>query len=146
MWQRLPSVEMTWMPSIEMFEKEERFIVRAELPGVKEEDTEVSISGDILTIRGERKFETEVKEEDYYLCESSYGSFSRSINMPAGIDASKVDASFGDGILEVNLPKAKEAKPEKIKIKPKAEKTIKTQKKSTAVKTTPKKGKAKKSA
>jgi len=115
-WRRLPMIEMGWVPAIEVFEKEDKFVVKAELPGMKEEDIDVSVVGDTLTIKGERKAESEVKEEDYYCCERSYGSFSRSLAVPTNVDAKKIEATFEDGVLEVNLPKAPEVKPKKITV------------------------------
>jgi HSP20 family protein len=115
-WRRLPIEERGWAPAIEVFEKEDKFVVKAELPGMKEEDIDVSVIGDTLTIKGERKAESEVKEEDYYCCERSYGSFSRSIAVPLNVDTKKIDASFEDGVLEVSLPKAPEVKPKKIAV------------------------------
>jgi HSP20 family protein len=119
MWRRIPVVEMGWAPAIEVFEKEDKFVVKAELPGMKEEDIDVSVVGDTLTIKGERKAETEVKEEDYYCCERSYGSFSRSIALPSSVDAKKIEASYEDGVLEVTLPKAPEVKAKKVAVKKK---------------------------
>jgi HSP20 family protein len=119
MWRRIPVVEMGWAPAIEVFEKEDKFTVKAELPGMKEEDIDVLVVGDTLTIKGERKAETEVKEEDYYCCERSYGSFSRSIALPSSVDAKKIDASYEDGVLEVSLPKAPEVKAKKVAVKKK---------------------------
>ena len=113
---RTPMVEMGWAPAIEVFEKEDKFVVKAELPGMKEEDIDVSVIGDTMTIKGERKAESEVKEEDYYCCERSYGSFFRSIALPSTVDAKKIEASFKDGVLEVSLPKAAEVKPKKISV------------------------------
>ena len=115
-WRRIPMVEMGWAPAIEVFEKEDKFVVKAELPGMKEEDIDVSVVGDTLTIKGERKAESEVKEEDYYCCERSYGSFSRSIALPSSVDAKKIEASYEDGVLEVSLPKAPEVKAKKIAV------------------------------
>jgi HSP20 family protein len=115
-WRRLPVEEKGWAPAIEMFEKEDRFVVKAELPGMKEKDLDVSVVGDTLSIKGERKAESEVKEEDYYCCERSYGSFFRSIDLPSNVDAGKIEANFEDGVLEINLPKAAEVKPKKIAI------------------------------
>ena len=115
-WRRIPMVEMGWAPAIEMFEKEDKFVVKAELPGMKEEDIDISVVGDTLTIKGERKAESEVKEEDYYCCERSYGSFSRSIALPSSVDAKKIEAGYEDGVLEVSLPKAPEVKPKKIAV------------------------------
>ena len=101
---------------MEVFEKEDKYVVKAELPGMKEEDLDVSVSEDTLTIKGERKAETEVKEEDYYCCERSYGSFFRSVALPSTVDAKKIEASYEDGVLEVSLPKAAEVKPKKVAI------------------------------
>jgi HSP20 family protein len=115
-WGRLPVEERGWAPAIEMFEKEDKFVVKAELPGMKENDLDVSVVGDNLTIKGERKAESEVKEEDYYCCERSYGSFFRSVVLPSNVDAGKIEASFEDGVLEINLPKAAEVKPKKITV------------------------------
>ena len=114
-WRRLP-MEMGWTPPIEMIEKEDKFIMKAELPGMKKEEIDISVVGDTLTIKGERKAETEVKEEDYYCCERCYGSFFRSITMPAAVDAKKIKATYEDGVLEVSLPKAPEVKPKKVEI------------------------------
>jgi len=119
-WRRLP-VEMGWAPPIELIEKDGKFIVKAELPGMKKEDIDVSVVGDTLTIKGERKTEKEVKEEDYYLCERSYGSFFRSISLPAAVDAKKVKADYDDGILEITLNKVNDIKPEKVAISSKKE-------------------------
>ena len=115
-WGRLPMEQRGWTPAIEVFEKEDRFLVKAELPGMKEEDIDVSAVGDTLTIKGERKTESEVKEEDYYCCERSYGSFFRSIALPSHVDAQKIEASYEDGVLEVSLPKIPEVKPKKISV------------------------------
>jgi len=115
-WRRIPTVDMGWAPAIEVFEKEDKFVVKAELPGMKEEDIDISVVGDTLTVKGERKAESEVKEEDYYCCERSYGSFSRSIAVPSNVDAKKIEANYEDGVLEVSLPKAPEVKPKKIAV------------------------------
>ncbi len=115
-WRRIPSLEMGWAPAVEVFEKEGKFVVMAELPGIKEEDMDISVVDNTLTIKGEKKTESEVKEEDYYCCECSYGSFSRSIALPSNVDAKKIAASYEDGILEISLPKASEVKPKKISV------------------------------
>ena len=116
-WRRVPAEEMAWAPSLEMYEKEDRFVVRVELPGVKREDIDISMTGEILTIRGERKAPTEISVEEYHRCEVCYGLFSRSITVPAAVDATKVEATYSEGVLEVTMPKAKEAVPAKIEIK-----------------------------
>jgi HSP20 family protein len=115
-WRRIPTMEMGWAPAIDVFEKEDKFVVKAELPGMKEEDIDISVVGDTLTIKGERKAESEVEEEDYYYCERSYGSFSRSIDIPSNVDAQKIEANYNDGVLEVSLPKTPEVKPKKISV------------------------------
>jgi HSP20 family protein len=115
-WRRIPTMEMGWAPTIDVFEKEDKFVVKAELPGMKEEDIDISVVGDTLTIKGERKAESEVEEEDYYYCERSYGSFSRSIAIPSNVDAKKIEANYNDGVLEVSLPKTPEVKPKKISV------------------------------
>ncbi|MFW6149949.1 MAG: Hsp20/alpha crystallin family protein [Chloroflexota bacterium] len=102
---------------MEVYEKGDDVMVRAELPGMKKEDIDISVLGDTLTISGERKSQSEVKDEDYYRCEMNYGTFSRSVALPAAVDANKVEASYDNGVLEVKLPKAEEAKPKKIEVK-----------------------------
>ena len=124
-WRRLPIEERGWAPAIEVFEKEDKFVVKAELPGMKEEDIDVSVRGDTLTIKGERKAESEVKEEDYYCCERSYGSFFRSVAIPSNVDTKKIEASYENGVLEVSLPKTPEIKPKKISVSVKKEKASK---------------------
>ena len=124
-WRRLPLEERGWAPAIEVFEKEDKFVVKAELPGMEEKDIDVSVVGDTLTIKGERKAESEVKEEDYYCCERSYGSFFRSIAIPSNVDTKKIEASYENGVLEVSLPKAPEVKPKKISVSVKKEKASK---------------------
>ena len=90
--------------------------MKAELPGMKEENIDVSVIGETLTRKGERKAETETKEEEYYCCERSYGSFFRSIALPSTVDVKKIEASYSNGVLEISLPKAAEIKPEKVKV------------------------------
>lgn len=115
-WRRFPTEEMAWAPAMEVYEKDENFVVRAELPGVSMEDIDISMTGDTLTIKGERKASEEVKDEQYYRCEVCYGSFSRSVVMPTAVDAEKIEASYHEGILEINLPKAAEAQPRRIQV------------------------------
>jgi len=121
-WRRFPMREMAWAPAVEVFEKEDKYVVRADLPGVKEEDIDVSIEGDTLTIKGKKESESEVKEESYYCCERFYGSFYRSIALPSTVDAKKIEASYEDGVLEVSLPKAAEVKPKKVTVSAKKKK------------------------
>jgi len=115
-WRRRPWEERHWAPPVEMFEKEDKFVIKVELPGMKAEDIDISVVGDTLTMKGERKSEAEVKEEDYYTCERLYGRCSRTIALPATADAEKIEASFEDGVLEVTLPKGGEVKAKKIPV------------------------------
>jgi len=115
-WRRLPTEEREWSPALEVLEKEDRYVVKAELPGLKEEDVGVSVCDDTLTIRGEKKTEHEVKEDEYHWSERSYGSFLRTIRLPSNVDADKIEATYEEGILEIALPKAAEVKPKKITV------------------------------
>ena len=115
MW-RLPAEERGWMPALDVFEKGDKFVVKAELPGMKEEDIDVSVVGNTLMIKGEKKTESEVKETDYYRSERAYGSFYRSVPLPSTVDADKIKADFEDGVLEVSLPKSAAIKPKKIAV------------------------------
>lgn len=116
-WWRVPAAELGWTPGVEVYEKDDKFVVRAELPGMKKEELDISVLGDTLTIKGERKAKSEVKDEDYYRCELCYGKFSRSVALPGAVEAGKVEANYENGILEVTLPKAEEAKPKKVEVK-----------------------------
>ena len=111
-----PDGERGWMPAIDVFEKDDKFVIKAELPGMEENDIDVSVVGETLTIKGEKKTESEVKEDEYYRSERTYGSFYRSIPLPASVDASKVEANYENGVLEVVLPKSPEVKPKKIAV------------------------------
>ncbi len=115
-WRRVPGEQMGWAPSIDMYEKEDSFILRAEIPGVNKEDVDISMSGDTLTIKGERKPAEEAKEFEYQCSEVCYGNFSRSIDMPAAVNPEKIDATYHNGMLEIRLQKVKEAIPARIQI------------------------------
>lgn len=102
---------------LDVYETEDSLVVKASLPGVKPEEVDISVTGDILTIKGETKSEEEVKREDYHRRELRYGSFCRSVPLPTGVEHGKADAVFDQGILTVTLPKTAEAKPKTIKVK-----------------------------
>ncbi len=104
-------------PAIDVAEEENAITVRAEVPGCKAEDVEISVYGNTLTISGEKKVEEEKKEKGYYHVESAYGSFRRELTLPTDVDASKIDAVCKDGILSITLPKAATAKAVKVKVK-----------------------------
>jgi HSP20 family protein len=118
-WRPFPSFRRTQtLPAMDVFEKEGQLHVRAELPGIDQKDVEVEISGDTLTISGEKKEQREVKEENYYRSERSYGKFSRQVALPAGADTTKAAARFKDGILEIDIPVKQAADKQKIQIQP----------------------------
>jgi len=103
-------------PAIDVFEKDNNVIVKAELPGLKKEDIEITATEDSISLKGEFKHEEEVKEEGFYRRERRLGKFYRTIPMPAAIKSDKVKATFRDGVLEVTAPKAAEAKPKEKKV------------------------------
>ena len=107
-------------PAVDLVEKEKAFELSAELPGMGEEDIDVTLSNDMLTIKGEKKEEHEEKEEGRYLSERRYGSFERAFRLPDGVDCDKIDAQFDKGILTFTLPKTKEAQKRSRKIAVKA--------------------------
>jgi HSP20 family protein len=107
-----------WEPSVDIYEDKDKVTVRAELPGMKQEDIDVSLQGNTLAISGERKQEEERKEGQTYRSERFFGRFQRIITLPVQVDASKIKASYKDGVLTINLPKAEDAKRKQIEIKP----------------------------
>lgn len=112
---RLFEREMTF-PALDMMDKGDRIVVRAEMPGVDKKDIDISVTDDMLTIKGESKKETEVEEENYYCSERSFGSFSRVVRLPAAVKADKVKASLKDGVLDITLPKTEPKKIEGVKV------------------------------
>jgi HSP20 family protein len=115
-WGKLGWEEKVWAPSIDVTEQDDKYLVKAELPGVGEEDINISVSGNILTIDGEKEMSSEGKKDGYRYSESTYGSFSRSITIPSSVDVTKIEASSDKGVLEISLPKMPETKPKKIAI------------------------------
>jgi HSP20 family protein len=107
----------TNVPALDVFEEKDELVVKAELPGIEKDNVEVNLTDHTLTIKGEKKKEEEVKEEKYYRSERSYGSFVRTLQLPADVQSDKVKASFKNGVLEVRLPKTEEAKGKEIKVK-----------------------------
>jgi len=103
-------------PAVDVVEKEREYLITAELPGLDERDIEVNVADDILSIRGEKKEEREENAKNYHLSERRYGSFQRAFQLPAGIDAEKIAASFQKGVLTVSLPKTPEAQKKEKKI------------------------------
>jgi HSP20 family protein len=117
-WPRLWTGE-EWLPEVDVFERNGKIVVRADLPGMKREDIEVTVEGDLLTIKGRREEEKEVKEVDYYCCERSTGEFSRTMRLPEGVGVKAVEAKYEDGVLEVTVlrPAAAERKATNVPVK-----------------------------
>jgi HSP20 family protein len=112
-----PQGGRTWLPAVDMHETKDDLVLRVEVPGVREKDVSVSITGDLLTIKGERRWnDGEAKDQKFLHVERAYGQFERMIQLPMAVQADKVKASYRDGILEIKLPKAEELKPREIKI------------------------------
>ena len=106
----------TWSPAVDIFETENDIIVRAELPGIERKDIALNLDNNVLTLKGERKFEKETRQENYHRIERSYGGFSRAFSIPAIVDEEKIRADYKDGILSIALPKKEQVKPKQIKI------------------------------
>lgn len=106
-----------WTPAVDIYEDNDKYVVKAELPGMKNEDIDVSLDGNTLTISGERKHEEEKQEGENYRSERFFGRFQRSITLPTMVQANQIEATYKDGILSVTLPKAEEAKPKQIQVK-----------------------------
>lgn len=116
-WPRLRTPEFEEItPSIDLFTEGDDVVVKAELPGMKKEDIDVSVTDSTITVSGEKKQEEKVEKKDYYRLERSYGSFSRSFSLPAEVQTEKVTAKFKDGILEIRIPKTEEAKKKEKKV------------------------------
>ena len=111
-----PVSARTWAPPVDVYEDHDEIVVSAELPGVKQDDIDIEITGETLTVRGERKFEDQKRKENYVRVERSYGAFQRSFTIGVPIDADKVEASFHDGVLSVKLPKSAATKPKKVTV------------------------------
>ena len=105
-----------WVPPVDIYETGDSLVLKAELPGINPDDVEIRVEDSTLYLKGERKFEKEVKEENLHRVERSYGTFTRSFSLPSAIDAGKVKAEYQDGILTLTMPKREEAKPRTIKI------------------------------
>jgi HSP20 family protein len=105
-----------WIPSMDLVETDDHFILRADLPGLSEEDVSIELEDNVLTVSGERKSEHEERKEGYHRVERAYGQFARSLTLPEGVNADEIAASFDRGVLEVRIPKPEERKPRKVSI------------------------------
>jgi len=106
-----------WAPPVDIYETEKEIVLKADLPDVKPEDVDIRLENNTLTLRGERRFEKDVKDENYHRVERQYGSFSRTFSLPTTVDADKIDARYESGVLRVVLPKREEARPKQIRVK-----------------------------
>src|SRR5919205_1628034 len=105
-----------WVPSMDLVETDEHFVLRADLPGLSQEDVSIELEDNVLTVSGERKAEHEEKREGFYRMERSFGSFRRALTLPEGVDADAITAGFDKGVLEVRIPKPEARKPRKVAI------------------------------
>lgn len=112
-----PAATTDWMPAVDIEDRTDKVIVRADVPGVKPEDIKVSMENGVLTLAGERKSESEEKGKDFTRVERTYGSFFRSFALPQGADAEKITATAKDGVLEIVVPKSAKAQPRQIPVK-----------------------------
>ena len=106
-----------WRPTVDTYEEDDTIVINAELPGVNKDDVTIDIKDNVLTIKGVRNYEQEVKEENYYRQERCYGKFHRAFTLPDAVDPNKIEASYKDGVLKIKIPKAEESSSKKIEIK-----------------------------
>jgi HSP20 family protein len=105
-----------WNPNVDLYEKDDNFVIKAELPGMDKKDIKIDLNDRILTLSGERSYDNEVKEENYYRRERSHGKFHRAFTLPADVDSDKIKAEFKDGLLKVVIPKPEGQKPKQVTI------------------------------
>jgi len=107
-----------WVPALDISERKDAYLVTVELPGLKPEDLDITMEDGLLTIQGERQFTSESSEQQFHRVERRYGAFRRSITLPTHVMAEGIQASFQDGVLQILVPKAEEAKPKRIQVRP----------------------------
>jgi HSP20 family protein len=111
-----PPATATWNPSVDIFENDNDVVIKAEVPGMNAKDFDVRLENNVLTIKGERHFEKETKEENYHRIEREYGNFTRSFALPTAVNGDKVTAEYKDGVLKIVLPKMEETKTKPIRV------------------------------
>jgi HSP20 family protein len=111
-----PTATTTWSPAVDIFETEGEIVVKAELPGMERKDITLNLEKNVLTLKGERRFEKDTKEDNYHRIERSYGTFSRAFSIPATVDEENIRADYKDGVLKIVLPKKEQSKPKQIRI------------------------------
>lgn len=110
------SAQPAWAPAVDIYETENELVVKADLPDVNEKELDVRVEDNLLTIRGERKFEKSVTEDNFLRVERAYGAFSRSFSLPPTVNAEAIQAEYKNGVLNIHIPKREEAKPKQIKV------------------------------
>lgn len=116
-----------WLPAMDLVETGDHYVLRADLPGLSDEDVNVQLQDNVLTISGERKAEHDAQQEGYYRLERAFGGFSRSLTLPDGVDPDTVQARFDRGVLEIQIPKPAQKKPRQVQIKPGSQPAADTQ-------------------
>lgn len=116
LWEREAELTASWRPVVDVYEEKDAYVIKAELPGVDKKDISVDLKGRILVIKGERATDSEVKEENYYRRERTFGKFQRAFSLPESLDADQISADFKDGVLKITVPKAEEAKPKQVTV------------------------------
>lgn len=106
----------TWAPAVDIYETNDSFVVSADLPGLNKDEIQIDLKDNILTLKGEKKFEEKVSKDNYIRVERAYGSFVRSFTLPQNVDPEKIKAKYKEGVLEITIPKKEEAKPKQIKV------------------------------
>ncbi len=106
-----------WMPTVDIAEKDDRYLMNIDLPGVSREDVKITLKDNVLTISGEKKNESEEKDSSYYRSERQYGRFERSFTLPSTVNGERIEAGFTNGVLSVRIPKREETKPKEIQVK-----------------------------
>jgi HSP20 family protein len=106
----------SWLPTVDMHETKDNLVLKLDVPGVREKDISVSITGDLLSVKGERRWEDESKDQKFLHVERLYGQFERLVQLPMAVQPDKVKAAYRDGVLEITLPKAEDLKPREIKV------------------------------
>ncbi|MBN2204160.1 MAG: Hsp20/alpha crystallin family protein [Thermoleophilia bacterium] len=119
----------SWLPAVDVFDTQDAVVLKAELAGMDPDDIQIEVEDNVLTIKGERKFEEKVDEERYYRVERRFGSFQRSLALPQGVKADQIEAAYDEGILTVTVPKAEQEKPKRIEVQ--AHKAVEAEKRKT---------------
>jgi HSP20 family protein len=113
---RMDLQNFDWTPRVNVEELEDKFEITAEVPGMKKDEIDIEVRDNILTIKGERKFEKEEKEANYHICERSYGTFQRAFTLPENVKTDDIEAEYKDGVLRLGIPKIEPEKPKEIKV------------------------------